>query len=62
MLVPESRTCTNELATVLTHWSQTDAAHLSRQVVFTVIMFGYSAICGFRERRRAGVRFVSKSL
>lgn len=34
----------NKLATVLTEWSHTDAAHLSRQIVFTGIMFGYSAV------------------
>lgn len=34
----------NGLATVLTDWSYTDATHLSRQVVFALIMFGYSAI------------------
>lgn len=34
----------NGLGEVLTDWSHTDAAHLSRQVVFALIMFGYSAI------------------
>lgn len=34
----------NQLATVLTDWSHTDAAHLSRQVVFVLIMFSYSAV------------------
>ena len=34
----------NELASVLTDWTHSEAAHLFRQVVFTLIVFGYSAI------------------